>query len=507
MAKVTADEVVTQKHKRAFIQYGGARPNAAVRYSGQNAQYMKIEGVTMSESGDVNPIYVPDPHRIGRYRLVGRTIEPPDMFEASIVMMEQHGGIPKQLTTIGCFNFYEATGRCKDLSDFGSGWSDYVLVYSGAIVGEKDLGDRMSWDEDAAIEDELSLTISDIYPVGALAFGAEGNGVTLTRAISDITFGAGAGDCSGCGVGEEAERLYAIHAGDGTATAAAVVYSVDGGQTWTSAAITGIAATEQPTAIRQIGSYLVVVSPTAPGYYVAELDEQGLPSAFQKVTAGFAVGSAPRAIYAAGASEVYFAAADGSVYRSTSLLAGVETLRGEEGTSEARAIGGYRETLVVANDEGVLLVSRNRGATWEVLADPTSDGELSALAVLDERRWWLGTDSGELYYTLNGGATWTAVALSDAGDGVKDILFVTDEVGYILVDGAARTRLMATWNGGATWTASAPRVTGLPVLPTLTRLAAPMGADAAVAANTLAIAGAAASGDLGRILLGVASSV
>lgn len=72
--KVTADEIITQKHKRTFVQWEGPYPGNPVRYAGQDGQYMAIDGVTIPKSGGVDPIWVPDPNQQGRYRLIGRTI-------------------------------------------------------------------------------------------------------------------------------------------------------------------------------------------------------------------------------------------------------------------------------------------------------------------------------------------------------------------------------------------------------------------------------------------------
>ena len=56
MPNLTADQIVTQKHKRNFIQFGGARPGNPVAYAGQDAQYLAIQGVGLPESGGVDPI-------------------------------------------------------------------------------------------------------------------------------------------------------------------------------------------------------------------------------------------------------------------------------------------------------------------------------------------------------------------------------------------------------------------------------------------------------------------
>jgi len=77
MPKPNSDEIITQKHKRNFIQFGGAGPENVVKYAGQDAQYIAIDGVSLPESGGIDPIFVPDPRRQGAYRLVGRSITPP----------------------------------------------------------------------------------------------------------------------------------------------------------------------------------------------------------------------------------------------------------------------------------------------------------------------------------------------------------------------------------------------------------------------------------------------
>ena len=54
MPDINANEVITQKHVRAFLQFGGARPNNPLRYGGQDAQYVVIDGVSIPEVGGVS---------------------------------------------------------------------------------------------------------------------------------------------------------------------------------------------------------------------------------------------------------------------------------------------------------------------------------------------------------------------------------------------------------------------------------------------------------------------
>jgi hypothetical protein len=83
MARPTADEVITQKHKRFYVQHGGPRPANAVRYGGVDGQYMIITGLT-KDDGDIESLRVPDPHRIGAFRNVARAASPGDLPSATV---------------------------------------------------------------------------------------------------------------------------------------------------------------------------------------------------------------------------------------------------------------------------------------------------------------------------------------------------------------------------------------------------------------------------------------
>ena len=514
MPSLTANEIITYKHKRNFIQFGGPRPGQVVQYAGQDAQYMSIEGVGVPESGGVDPIWVPDPTRIGQYRLVGRQVTPPELASATLMMLEKHGSIPRQLGRIGCqFNLYELTGDCKDLSDFLRGWTDYVLIYARALVTDKDLGTRTAWDSDEQVQDSLSLVLEDVYPVGALAFG-EGASTQVDREVLDIVYGSKE-QCGDCGPQDDGtKRIYAVTKSSGAGSPglpAEVTYSLDGGATWTDANITGIGASADPNAIDIVGDKLVVVVGSEGAYYWSTLNRfTGVPGAFTKVTTGFVATKTPTDIYVASAREVYFSALGGYVYKSTDITAGVSMLNAAATTTaDLQRIDGRDETIVAVGASDTIIKSLNRGATFAVTEDSTPSGigdTIQALEVLDALRYWIGTSSGRVYYTLTGGASWIHKAFSGAGAGqVRDVVFATDEVGFFSFDSNTPTaNIFATINGGEDWANDAPRITGLPTFNRATRLAVP-NASPSIAANNLAVGGLSGGGTDGILLLGIAS--
>ena len=515
MPILTADQIVTQKHKRNFIQFGGARPGNPVAYAGQDAQYLAIQGVGLPESGGVDPIWVPDPRRIGSYTLVGRQITPPDLASATLLLRERHGAIPRQLGKINCqFNLYELTGKCKDLSDFQAGWSDYVLIYSGAIVTDKDLGDRSAWDSDDAVEDSLSLVLSDVYPVGALGFGEDG-AAQIDREVVDVVYGTQI-QCGDCGPPNDGTRwAYAITKSSGAGSPglpAEVQYRVDGTANWIDLAITGIGATADPTAIDIVGDKLVVVVTSENAYYYATINAiTGVPGSFTKVTAGFVASKAPADLYVAGPRATYFVGAGGYIYKSTDITAGVAVLNaGSATTNDLLRIHGAQDTLVAVGQGSTTLISNNNGQTWSTTPAAVSAIALAvgAVCVLDNLRVWVGTlNSGRLFSTQDGGATWQEKAFSGAGAGnLYDIVAATDEVIFFSHSTATPTaRLFTSWNGGADFTNGAPRILNMPTCNKANRIAVPYAASADVAANNVLLAGLSGGGTDGILLEGVAA--
>jgi photosystem II stability/assembly factor-like uncharacterized protein len=515
MPGVSGDEIIKTTHKRNFIQFGGARPNNPMAYAGQNAQYMAITGVGNPELGGVDPIRVQDPRRPGRYRIVGRSLSPADLASATLTLKERRGSMPKQLSKINCaFNAYEVTGACKDLSDFMGGWTDYTLIYSGALVTDKNLGDRSPFDTDDPIEDELSLVLNDIYPVGALSFG-DNAAPQVDREVMDVVYGSVI-QCGDCGVPDDGtQRIYGITRPSGAASPglpAEVIYSLDGGATWNEATITGIAINEVALALDVVGDKLVIVSRDAGpagGYYWAQLSTLGVPGSFTKVTTGFVAGKYPNDLYVASPREVYFCGDGGYIYKTTDITVGVTAINaGSATTDHLIRINGQDETIVAVGASMAIVKSVNRGVTWAITGTaPVAASSASAVAVLGQLRYWVGTLSGRIFYTINGGDSWVEKTFNGSGSGVvRDIVFATDDVGYFSHDTTTPTaRIFATWNGGADWTNLAPRILNLPTFNRATRIAAPRDVDNGVAANNLAVGGLSGGGTDGTLLLGVAA--
>lgn len=513
MPNIGADEIITNKHVRDFVQWKGAGPTNPPAYYGMDAQYFKMEGLSMPDGqGSISPRYMHDPRRVGKFKLVARQVSAPDLNAATMVLTERHGAIPRQLQRINCpVNIYENIGECKDPSDFVSGWSDYVLVYENGLVdGNKDGGNRSAWgDADDQLEDSLPMKFDDIYPIGALAFGDNATG-TITLEVIDVIY-VKANDCVDC----DDWWIYAVTESSGSTpgTAPRLIYSTDNGETWSQASIDSLGDTEDPSGIEQVGKYLVVYTRTAggattSGYYYSEINQNtGAPGTWTKVTTGFVAGFQVRDMFVLSPREVFFCADDGYIYFSDDITAGVSVRSASAATTaDLYRIHGENETVVSCGIGGIVVVSQNRGKTFSVTTASPVVATLQALCVVNDSTWWIGSATGKLYYTQTGGEVWTEKTFSGSGAGqVYDIIKVSPSVLFFSHSTATPTgRVFSTWNGGRDWTNSAPRILNMPTANRFNRLATPP-ADAGVSANNIAVAGLGGNGTDGILLLGIAA--
>jgi hypothetical protein len=503
---------------RPYLQIGGPRPSNRILYYGGETNYVFIGGAEAPQLGGIDPIRVHSPTDIGAYANVGATFSPPDLPTATLSLMEKQGAIPRHLLGINCLlNAYLLHGRCKSLADFDYGWEDYVEIYSNGRITSRSLGDRFMAEDDAALSTDLGVTwLGGIYPVGGMLF-AEKNATAITLEILDVTY-ANRTVCGECGPANDGTAwIYAVEKG-GVAAKPIVHYSLDGGATWATSSIATAVNAEAPCAIRIMGPYIVVLSPTANsatqgGYYYTTLNPlTGAPgSTWTKVTTGFTNNQKPNDMWVAGPREAYICADAGEILRLTDVTAGAVSL-GTPTSNNLGRIHGNGDTIVAVGASATVVRSTNRGQTFAVTTTAPGAATLSAIQVLDRNRLWVGNTSGVVYYTLNAGETaWVALTLPGVTVvAVQDIVFATDEVGYIAYTTTGPLgRVAATINGGVTWVVSDvsnPRLIGIPTTATqrYNRLAVPAVATPGINANNLLAVGLGAVAD-GAFQMGAAN--
>lgn len=161
-------------------------------------------------------------------------------------------------------------------------------------------------------------------------------------------------------------------------------------------------------------------------------------------------------------STIWVCTTGGYIYKSTD--GGVTWAAQEEGIlsggGDLNVINGVDEyTLMACGDTDVILIT-NDGITWTATATVTGTGDdITACARLTKYRMWVGTSSGEMWYTHDMGGLWSErTEFAGTGTGaIADMAWVEHPVlrvfcGYFIHNSAAPVgTLFHTINGGYDW--------------------------------------------------------
>lgn len=495
MPATQSNENLTQNFIRAFVQRGGPSPSNPLLYAGADEQYLMVGDISAPDRGAVNAINVNSLRTRGLFTRTGVTIEAPDNPSNTITFKQKFGGVPWYRFRLNCpINIYESEGLCNDPSDPVNGWSTLSILSRG-LSTDKTYQGRTPFDGSDESLAEIGFSwMGDSYVVGPITLG-ETAAVDVTTEVIDVVYGSVA-LCSDCGPANDGTRwIYALQqtAGGSSAALGKVLYSTDGGATWTASSITGLGIGVLVTAIDIVGQYLVVVAKTENAYYVSQINQlTGAPGTWTKVTAGFVSTRTPNDLFV-DANRVYFVADGGYIYVSTDILAGVSVLSaGGATTNNLTRIHGGAGVLVAVGASNTILKSINKGQTWSATSASVT-GAHSAVAVVAPQTYYVGTldSTGKVWYTENGGASWTQLALPGAALAtVPDIVFATSEVGYICATRTGPTAtIFGTVFGGRYWSeAGTSRFPTAPTYGRPNRLAVPNVADPMVASNNIAVA-------------------
>jgi hypothetical protein len=513
MPVTQSNENLGQNLIRAFTQRGGPLPSNPPRFAGMDEQYLMVGDISRPDRGSINAINVNDPQVRGLFKQTGITIDPPDIPSAEVTFKQKYGGIPWYKFRLNCpLNIYESEGLCGDPADPLNGWLTMNILSRG-LSADKTYAGRTPFDGSDESTAAVGFSwLGDVYSVGGIAVG-EVAAVEVTTEVVDGVYG-GFAQCSDCGPGNDGTLwIYQLQqsAGGSSAVNGVVKYTVNGGGSWADSAITGLAPGSLVTAIAIVGQYLVVLSKTENAYYVSQINQMtGVPGVWTKVTTGFVALKTPNDMYVESPTRVYFVGDGGYIYVSTDILSGVTVLSaGGTTVQNLTRIHGAGTVLLAVGAGNTSIKSTNRGVTWAATAASVT-GAHSAVAVKTALEYWIGTldTTGKVWYTVNGGASWTQQVTPGAAlTAVQDIVWATSEAGYIA---ATRTgpvaALFATVVGGALWGESnTSRLPGnLPVFGRANRIAVPTVPDLQVAANNIAISGLGGGLVDGIILVGAA---
>lgn len=518
MAGQTINGVLKQGLKRIFLQVGGAGPNNPVLLAAKDFGPSKITGIQRQIRGGVTNIPLRNPDGQG-FVNTGSMETPPGFDTFSLGIRETLGGLPLMSTFQNCpLGVLEVTGDvCNTLSDHLTGYAgSFVRILGDSIITQGvNEGDGAAYTDDKEIEDDMGMTCrmgifrhAQVFMNQLVTASAADLATTLT---TDVTYG-NRQLCQSCGLGDDGTGLKYWSANSTTASPGAkpgIFYQI-GSNTPVYASVTAAAISENFTGIAVVGSYLVVISPTAGGagiggYYYSQIGASGVPGSWTKVVTGFQSNHEPTDILVISNSQIYFAANGGYIYKSTDLTAGVTVINaGATTTNNLLRIQGNSNLMVAVGATGAIIYSANSGKSWSAPVSTPGWGTptVQAVDVIGAKGIWVGSSAGRLFYSLDGGVTWTEKTFDQSGTGaITDIYFVNAHEGYFVHTVGAVGRIFRSFTGGYSWLNTSPAIEGLTTFISLGRIAAPTVGNETLKANNIALSGT-VTGTQGLLLTG-----
>ena len=405
-----------------------------------------------------------DPSGAG-WKVVGTTQAPPDPITFSItgLMFKTKDWLEKVSCPFSMFILQRECGRPDNVGNYHRG---FVLgnvtrtnrTYSNIVSREEEQG--------ATFTVEL-MAEPPAYELEVLEIGRETT--ALTEGFNDVAFNVDERCFGDCGETQDACEAGLVVGESAIGPALAdIAETTDDGETWTPAVADPFVAGLSAMAVVRfyVGATTVryLVGETAPAGAQGNLsytDDNG--ATWTNVTiGGAAAGHGPTyggGLFALDEHNIWLASAAGYIYFSsdggetwTIQDAGVVTVT-DYSQIKFDESGQYGMAVAPAD---VIAVTTDGGNTWAAAGGNTGTGDdLLTVDVIDNNRAWVGTDEGNLYYTRDGGATWTQET-GWPGSGVGDVRalkFVSELVGWMVYNTAAPVgHVQYTFDGGRHWT-------------------------------------------------------
>lgn len=451
-------EVFTSRDGALWVQPGG--PNTRVYYLGCH----DLAAINEPGSGIGDLIRQFD-QNTGGWKVIGQTRTPPGQVTTSIetVMKKAADWLEKSKCPMPVYVNVRDCGRADTFDNYVR-----AFILQNAEVGDKGVSDIVHREDDNGAM--MSFDISAIPPLLRAYEMSVGRVTTSeTDALNDVAFTKDIRCAGACGAFQDAGAIgYAV--GDAAAgspsNTADVLKSTNGGETWAACAADPFAGAENISAVVlfRIGRdtlRVVVARGTTDAGNPAEVaysDDGG--ATWTAANVGSTNGQyAARgaALFALDQYNVWLASTSGYIYKSenggatwTAKETGVLT------TGNYNAIHFASEQVGFAGAAAdVIVKTTNGGDTWEAVTATGNGGDILTVFALDQYRVWVGTDDGEIFYTVDGGTTWSERTVAGITTGtITDIQFANDLIGFLVYNTAGPVgRVYRTINGGYTWQA------------------------------------------------------
>ena len=410
--------------------------------------------------GDITPIRGPSPDQYEAFLTIGKI-----KGQKGIPSLTTEFRLTRDLSDVlklvrkGCpIDIQIHAGACKEPTNFNQGF-EKILVLEDASPTDYGIGDlgALSDDQNAVVTETVPWSGSDYYEIGRLLPGEIGETEIIQEVVAVVI--CDSASCGACGIPSDGcQKVYAVTKAHGGSPGlqAEVVFSANGGVTLGDTGITTLPVNKDPIDVACVGVYLVVISNEDDSIHYAPLANILLGTeTWTKVTTGIVAAGSPNAIYSLNSVLTWMVGDAGYVYFSDDVTAGFIVQSAGTATTQNLADVHFVDELngVAVGAADAVIVTANGGVTWSSITGPLGAGPLTCVFMKTRLCWFVGTAAGKLFYTEDGGATWTEKTFPGSGSGaVHDIDFTNGTVGYMAHSTAGIVgRILRTIDGGYTW--------------------------------------------------------
>jgi len=474
-------EVNIQKtvNSRVWLIPGGASPN-------NDPAYMQLGRATSLSQGlgDLTPVRVPSRNSYETFDTIDIIQGQEDLPGLGVEYRMQMGRSEAlKIAKQRCPQDVQLhVGKCADPSDFDRGYEKVIVLEDGRATnyGTSDLG---AFDADAnepvmETVDYMGRILYEILPVTA--------GKVADTLITDEMISVKFADrvaCGDCGAPSDGTQVAVALVADNSGSPGLppkVLVTADGGATWRASSISTAALTETVLDIMSQGPYIVVLAGGTNDrlHYVLLSELLAGTESWSVVTTGVVATGSPRRFVEYDVAKTFVLGDAGYIYKMGDAPRGL-TVLSDGGVTTSNLLAGHTldgDTVVAVGASNTIVISKNGGKSWSLLTGPSAQAGISATAVLvrGSNSYIVGYADGDIYYTINGGTTWTQVAI-DPVSAIKDLAMSSSSVLWAAVTGTdSKGDILRSINGGRTFPSISQANGGslFPACDTINRIAA-----------------------------------
>lgn len=450
----TSNQALTAINQRVWYVEGGVHPTRAPELLALG----KFSSDPSKNIGEDTRVTAPDPNSFNRDVQVGSVQGSEERATLGIgIRSTNQASVIMGWKNKNCrVDIFALSGKCGNPQDFTEGGEKFVYFPDGRISSHsfENFG-AFGRDENNPTNEMVDMTSEDYYEYRYMSQEQVGS-VSTTRQIYTVDVYTG-NDCENCP--DPCDRVLATMAGASATpgTQPVLLYSADGGETWTAQTINTLFSNEDIVDGAVVGGDIVYISNTANEIHYTDIEllYEG-NNTWAQVNSGFVAGKNARAISVADARHIWIVGDGGYIYFCKNHKTGVKVQdAGVVTMQNLMAVHAYdTENVLTVGNSNAVVYTKNGGVSWQSVTGPAVGVNLGACWMWDTDTWFVGEGAGgtgKLWLTTNRGQSWSKVGLPATYSRIYKITFITEAEGYLLASDGSQTYVLRTITAGNEW--------------------------------------------------------